>query len=111
MAKKRCAQELWSFLEKMVFTFFIAMTNRTTSVRAACETGYGRTRGSPQAAIIISGIFSAFAVEDKKQRDELEAILIAAMPTANSARPKLQKEKMPNEVAQLLHEIYAHNKA
>jgi len=55
--------------------------------------------------------FSAFAVEDKKQRDELEAILIAAMPTANSAKPKLQREKMPNEVAALLHEIYGHSRA
>jgi hypothetical protein len=54
---------------------------------------------------------SAFAVEDKNQRDELEAILIAAMPTANSAKPRLPKEKMPREVLELLHEIYAHGKA
>jgi len=54
--------------------------------------------------------FSAFAVEDKKKRNELEAILIAAMPTANSARPKLPKEKMPVEVIKLLREIYGHNK-
>jgi len=55
--------------------------------------------------------FSAFAVEDKEQRDELEAILIAAMPTANSAEPKLPKEIMPGKVRELLHEIYAHGKA
>jgi len=54
--------------------------------------------------------FSAFAVKNKKLRDELEAILIAAMPTANSAKPKLPKEKMPAQVIELLHEIYAHSK-
>ena len=33
--------------------------------------------------------FSAFVVEKKKYRDEVEGILIAAMPTANSANPRL----------------------
>jgi len=37
--------------------------------------------------------FSAFAVSDKKHRNELEGILIAAMPTANSARPKTSERK------------------
>src|SRR5271170_4715899 len=32
--------------------------------------------------------FSAFAVPSPRHRDELEGILIAAMPTANSAKPK-----------------------
>ena len=50
--------------------------------------------------------FSAFAVDNPKRRDELEGILIAAMPTANSARPRLPKEKMPTEVGGLLREIY-----
>jgi hypothetical protein len=50
--------------------------------------------------------FSAFAVPDKKHRNELEGILIAVMPTANSARPKLQKEKMPRTVRDMLRRIY-----
>jgi hypothetical protein len=33
--------------------------------------------------------FSAFVVEDVAHRNELEGILIAAMPTANSATPDL----------------------
>jgi hypothetical protein len=32
--------------------------------------------------------FSAFVVEDLALRDELEGILIACMPTANSMRPR-----------------------
>ena len=52
--------------------------------------------------------FSAFAVENRKLRNELEGILIAAMPTANSAKPKLQREKMPKEVRELLRDIYRH---
>jgi hypothetical protein len=49
--------------------------------------------------------FSAFAVLDPKHRNELEGILIAAMPTANSAKPKLQREKMPKGVRALLTKI------
>lgn len=49
--------------------------------------------------------FSAFAVPNPKQRNELEGILIAAMPTANSAKPKLQRERMPKEVRNLLKGI------
>ncbi len=46
--------------------------------------------------------FSAFAVSDVELRRELEGILIATMPTANSAEPKLRKEAMPAEVAKLM---------
>jgi hypothetical protein len=49
--------------------------------------------------------FSAFAVGDKKGRDELEAILISAMPTANAAKPKLNKMRMPPEVVALMRKI------
>lgn len=49
--------------------------------------------------------FSAFAVPNVKHRSELEGILIAAMPTANSAKPKLQRERMPKEVRDLLKGI------
>ena len=50
--------------------------------------------------------FSAFAVENPTHRNELEGILIAAMPTANSAKPKLSKEKMTKDVVDLLRTIY-----
>ena len=36
--------------------------------------------------------FSAFAIKDENTRDEIEGILIAAMPTANGVKPKLPKE-------------------
>jgi hypothetical protein len=49
--------------------------------------------------------FSFFVVEDPGQRDEIEGILIAAMPTANSARPKLPKEQLGDEITKMLREI------
>ena len=52
--------------------------------------------------------FSAFAIPEKENRDELEGILIAAMPTANSSRPRLNKEKLPNEVVTLMKRIRYH---
>jgi hypothetical protein len=50
-------------------------------------------------------LFSAFAVADQKGRDELEGILIAAMPTANSSQPKLNKLRMPKQVARLMRQM------
>ncbi len=47
-------------------------------------------------------LFVAFVVPDRDHRNELEGVLIAAMPTANSARPKLEREKMPKAVRDLL---------
>jgi predicted GIY-YIG superfamily endonuclease len=49
--------------------------------------------------------FSVFVAEEKKHRDEIEAILIAAMPTANSAKPKLEKQNLPKEVCAMIREI------
>ncbi len=47
--------------------------------------------------------FSAFVV-DKKDLDRIEAILIAAMPTANG-RKLLKKEPFPPELTEMLNEI------
>jgi hypothetical protein len=49
--------------------------------------------------------FSAFVIEDPKSRNAIEGILIAAMPTANGAKPRLSKEKMPKKVKDILQEI------
>ena len=49
--------------------------------------------------------FSAFAIPNRKHRDELEGVLIAAMPTANSANPRVQREQMPREVRDLLRNM------
>jgi hypothetical protein len=49
--------------------------------------------------------FSAFAISAPDGSDVLEAILIAAMPTANSAEPKLNKETLPREVIALMKNI------
>jgi len=49
--------------------------------------------------------FSFFVIEDPDQRDEIEGILIAAMPTANSARPKLPREQLGEEIKTMLREI------
>ena len=53
----------------------------------------------------IWNFFSAFVIEDPKQRDEVEGILIAAMPTANSAEPRLSREDLPIEITKMIREI------
>jgi hypothetical protein len=49
--------------------------------------------------------FTAFVIKDKKHMNQLEAILITAMPTANGARPKIQKEKLPAAVVDRIRDI------
>lgn len=49
--------------------------------------------------------FSAFVIHDPKMRDEVEGILIAAMPTANSAKPKLKRAKYPLVVSQMVRRM------
>jgi hypothetical protein len=51
--------------------------------------------------------FSAFVIENADHRSDVEAILIAAMPTANSANPKLPKERTPEAVRKLFCELRA----
>lgn len=52
--------------------------------------------------------FSAFAIEDDSHRDEVEAILISAMPTAvNSAKPKIPRMPINRDAAKLLNDIQA----
>src|SRR5258708_7426253 len=46
--------------------------------------------------------FSVFAVPGKKHRDEVEGVLIAAMPTANSASPKFKRIPLPARIGTLL---------
>ncbi len=49
--------------------------------------------------------FSVFVVKQPKQRAEIEALLISALPTANGARPKLQKHPYPPEVRNVMHDM------
>jgi len=49
--------------------------------------------------------FSAFVITDANRRNEIEGILIAAMPTANSLEPKLSREQLPKEVISLIRNI------
>jgi hypothetical protein len=44
-------------------------------------------------------------VEDSDARNEIEGILIASMPTANSARPRIKKESLPTGVRKMVREI------
>ena len=49
--------------------------------------------------------FSAFEVPgEERDRDEIEAILIASMPTANSSNPKFQPIPLPKQVSAALAE-------
>jgi hypothetical protein len=49
--------------------------------------------------------FSAFVVLDTTRRTEVEGILISAMPTANSAQPKLPRERLPKEAIGMIRKI------
>jgi hypothetical protein len=51
--------------------------------------------------------FSAFEIPNSKHRDEIEAILISAMPTANSARPKFARRKLDRQISKMLNDIQA----
>ena len=53
-------------------------------------------------------LFSAFIVRDKKYLDEVETILIAAMPTANSATPKLRRVPMPRTLTSQIRLVRKH---
>ncbi len=47
--------------------------------------------------------FSVFVVQDPTARGQLESFLIAAMPTANGAKPRIRKAQLPLYVRQYLH--------
>jgi len=49
--------------------------------------------------------FSAFVMLQATDRDEIEGILIAAMPTANSAEPKFPKQRFPKELVAMVRKI------
>lgn len=49
--------------------------------------------------------FSAFVIPDPADRNEIEGILISAMPTANSAEPRLPKERFPKELIAMVRSI------
>lgn len=45
--------------------------------------------------------FSVFVIHNKAQRDAVESILIAAFPTANSAKPGIRREPLPDDVLEM----------
>ena len=51
--------------------------------------------------------FSAFEIPDEDDRNEIEAILISAMPTANSARPKFLRKRLDRSISRMLNDIQA----
>lgn len=52
--------------------------------------------------------FSVFVAKDPAERSQIEAILIAAMPTANSAKPNLDRQKIPVLVRKMMRELRQH---
>ena len=46
--------------------------------------------------------FSVFLVPASRHRDEVEGILIAGIPTANSAQPRFRKLELPAAIGRLL---------
>jgi hypothetical protein len=52
--------------------------------------------------------FSAFVVSQEKYIADIEKILIAAMPTANSSMPRMDPVKMPKFVGERIRDIRRH---
>jgi len=52
--------------------------------------------------------FSAFVISDGRYLNDIEKILIAAMPTANSSMPKMNPVKMPSHVGERIRDIRRH---
>jgi hypothetical protein len=52
--------------------------------------------------------FSAFVIRSPQLRNQVEGILIAAMPTANGAKPRLKRAKVPDLVSRMSRDIYEH---
>jgi excinuclease UvrABC nuclease subunit len=52
--------------------------------------------------------FSAFVVKTPALRNQVEAILIAAMPTANGAKPRIKRAPVPEVVTRMSRAIYEH---
>ena len=48
--------------------------------------------------------FSVFVPDDEKSRSDIEALLIAAMPTENRAMPKLHKVPFPRILAKMVRD-------
>jgi predicted GIY-YIG superfamily endonuclease len=51
--------------------------------------------------------FCAFEIPDASDRVTIEAILISAMPTANSSRPKIERIKLDRDAARLVNNVQA----
>jgi hypothetical protein len=49
--------------------------------------------------------FSAFVVPRAQHRDEVEGVLIASMPTANSAAPRIKKIHLPKNVTDRMRDM------
>jgi hypothetical protein len=49
----------------------------------------------------FSNYFSVFVIHDPAQRDAVESILIAAFPTANSAKPCIKREPLTGEALEM----------
>lgn len=55
--------------------------------------------------------FSAYIVRNPKHREEVEGVLIASMPTANSASPKIKRIPLPRTVTNMIRKIRQKNAA
>lgn len=52
--------------------------------------------------------FSVFIIKSPPLRNQIEGVLIASMPTANGAKPKLKRAKLPDMVSKMSRDIYEH---
>jgi len=77
--------------------YYIGKTKRPLHERI-----YAHANMSRDAYYNFWNFFSAFVVPDNDHLGEVEGILIASMPTANSAKPRIRRINVPREVAAAL---------
>jgi hypothetical protein len=72
--------------------------------QAKCLRGrlYNHSRRPGSKHDLFWNYFSAFVVEDERHRDQVEALLISAFPTANGAKPKLKGPHTSDRVRDVL---------
>jgi hypothetical protein len=70
--------------------YYIGRTDHTLWGRI-----YGHARNSSTRYFNFWDNFSAFIIEDERDRVRVEGILIAAMPSANGAQPRLHRISLP----------------
>lgn len=66
---------------------------------------YGHARRPTSRRYHFWNYVSVFTVAEREKRSEIEALLIAAFPTANGAKPTMEEHRLDRDILKFLHAI------